>query len=85
MPAGSGDQVPDVGTLPPVIAHVVEHAYGSGIAEVFLLAAPLGLVALVAVALMREVPLGTRGGLEIARDERHDGAMASHHLRREAA
>jgi EmrB/QacA subfamily drug resistance transporter len=76
LPAGSGDAVPDVDALPPAIAHVVEHAYGSGIAEVFLIAAPLGLVAMAAIALMREVPLGTRSGLELAQAEQGPGAAA---------
>lgn len=30
----------------------------------FLAAAPLGLVALIAIALLKEVPLGTRSGVE---------------------
>ena len=38
--------VPDVDALPAPVAHVVEHAFGTGIAEAFLFAAPLGLVAL---------------------------------------
>jgi EmrB/QacA subfamily drug resistance transporter len=50
-------------------AAAVRHAYGTGIGEIFLLAAPLGLVALAAIALMREVPLGGRSGIEIAREE----------------
>ena len=61
-----GGAVPDVSTLPPAVARVVEHAYGAGIAEIFLLAAPLGLVALVALLLMRETPLGHKSGIEIA-------------------
>ena len=36
--------------------------------EIFLFAAPLGLVALVAIALMREVPLGGKSGIDIARE-----------------
>jgi hypothetical protein len=47
---------------------VVEHAYGSGIAEIFLVAAPLGLVAFVALVLMRERPLGTKSGIELAKE-----------------
>jgi EmrB/QacA subfamily drug resistance transporter len=66
--SGSADQVPDVHALPPAVAHVVEHAYGTGIGEIFLLAAPLGLVALIAVALLREVPLGGKSGIDIARE-----------------
>lgn len=64
----SGGKVPDVRALPPAIAHVVEHAYGTGVGEIFLVAAPLGLIAMAALALMREVPLGTRSGIEIARE-----------------
>jgi EmrB/QacA subfamily drug resistance transporter len=66
--APAGDKVPAVADLPPAVAQVVEHAYGSGIAEIFLAAAPLGLVALLAVALIHETPLGTRSGIDIARE-----------------
>ena len=58
--------VPDVGALPAPVARVVEHAYGIGIAEIFLVAAPLGLVAFIALVLMRENPLGTESGIELA-------------------
>jgi len=68
--AAGGGKVPDVSTLPPPVAAVVEHAYGVGVGEIFLAAAPLGLVALIAVALMREVPLGAKSGLELSREER---------------
>jgi len=60
------DRVPDVHELPAPVAAVVEHAYGVGVAEIFLLSAPLGLLALLAIALMREVPLGTRSGIDLA-------------------
>ncbi|HWK29936.1 MAG TPA: MDR family MFS transporter [Solirubrobacter sp.] len=66
---GSADKVPDVHTLPAPVAHVIEHAYGTGVGEIFLVAAPLGLVALIAVALMREVPLGGKSGIDIAREQ----------------
>jgi EmrB/QacA subfamily drug resistance transporter len=71
---GTGDQVPEISALPPAIAHIVEHAYGSGIAEIFLAAAPLGFVALIAVSLMREEPLGTRSGIDIAREAQPQAA-----------
>jgi cation transporter-like permease len=61
---GSADQVPNVNTLPGPIAHVVEHAYGTGVAEMFLLAAPLGVVTFVALLFMREKPLGSKSGIE---------------------
>ena len=66
--SASPDQVPDVQSLPAPVAHVIEHAYGTGVGEIFLIAAPLGLVALAAVALLREVPLGGKSGIDIARE-----------------
>lgn len=68
--AAGGGKVPDVSALPVPVARVVEHAYGVGVGEIFLAAAPLGLVALIAVALMREVPLGAKSGIELSREER---------------
>jgi len=65
---GTADQVPDVSVLPAPVAHIIEHAYGTGVGEIFLTAAPLGLIALAAVALMREVPLGGKSGIDIARE-----------------
>ena len=67
----SGGQVPDVRSLPPAAAHLVEHAYGVGVGEIFMVAAPLGLVVLVALLFMREVPLGAKSGIEIAREHEH--------------
>ncbi len=61
--------MPEVGTLPTGVAHVVEHAHGTGIAEMFLAAAPLGLVAFVALLFMPEIPLGAKSGIERAREE----------------
>jgi MFS family permease len=54
------------GGVPKVASPEVAHTYGTAIGELFLLAAPLGLVVLVALALMRERPLGTKSGIELA-------------------
>ena len=55
---------------PAVVAGgAVAHAYGSGIADVFTAAAPLGIVALVALLLMREVPLGAKSGIDLVREQ----------------
>jgi EmrB/QacA subfamily drug resistance transporter len=67
--AGESGTIPNVASLPGPVAHVIEHAYGIGIAEIFMVAAPLGLVAFVALLLMREHPLGSKSGIEIAREE----------------
>jgi EmrB/QacA subfamily drug resistance transporter len=64
--AGTGDRLPDVHTLPGPVRQIVEHAYGAGVGEIFLAAAPAGLVALIAVLAIKEVPLGTRSGVELA-------------------
>ncbi len=59
-----GGSVPDVNSLPLPVREVVEGAYGSAIATIFLAAVPLAVVALVAIALLPEKPLGTRSGIE---------------------
>lgn len=62
-------QVPDLSTLPEPIVKIIEHAYGIGVAEIFLVAAPMAVIAFIAVSLMKEVPLGTKSGLEIAEEQ----------------
>jgi EmrB/QacA subfamily drug resistance transporter len=66
---GGASAVPHVASLPAPVAHVVEHAFGTGIAETFLAAAPLGLVAFVALLFLREQPLGGKSGIELALEE----------------
>jgi hypothetical protein len=61
---GGSNAVPDVNTLPGPVKDLVERAYGDGIADLFLVAVPLALVALVAVVFLKEVPLGTKTGLQ---------------------
>jgi predicted MFS family arabinose efflux permease len=57
-PSGSGSQsVPDLTSLPAPVRAVFEHAFGLATGHVFLLAAPVAAVALVAVLFIREVPL----------------------------
>ncbi|WFE34214.1 MDR family MFS transporter [Micromonospora sp. WMMD975] len=55
--SGGGGALPDVHALPAPIRAVVESAYGHGAGDIFLAAAPFGLLALIAVVLIREVPL----------------------------
>jgi hypothetical protein len=66
---GGASAVPDVSTLPEPIKTIVESSYGEGIADLFLIAAPLGLVALLAVIFLKEVPLGQRSGVEQLLDQ----------------
>ena len=55
--SSSSGQIPNVATLPEPLRAIVENAYGDSVALVFLVAAPLALLALVAILFLREVPL----------------------------
>ncbi|MFH7337104.1 MFS transporter [Streptomyces sp. KHY 26] len=68
--AVSGGELPDMNRLPLPIRHWLESAYGHGIADVFLYAAPCALVAFVVVMFIKEVPLRTTGALVQAAQER---------------
>jgi hypothetical protein len=61
----SGTAIPDVTKLPAPVAAVVQAAYGHGVAHIFLIAAPLMLLAVVAVASIKEVPLRRQSGTEL--------------------
>ena len=62
--SGGSTSLPDLATLPGPVRQVVEHAFGVGVAELFLIGAPVALLALVAVIALREVPLGRASGVE---------------------
>lgn len=62
--AGSG--IPDVSALPEPVRGVVENAYGHGVGDVFLYAAPFAFLAFLLVLFVKEVALGTRSGLQQA-------------------
>jgi MFS family permease len=58
----SGQQshaIPDLRTLPAPVRDVFEHAFGASIGELFLVAMPFAVLALVCVLFIREVPLRT--------------------------
>jgi EmrB/QacA subfamily drug resistance transporter len=61
----SGTDIPDVASLPPAVAHVAQHAYGSGVGYIFLVSAPLMLLAVLLVSFIREVPLRQHSGTEL--------------------
>ncbi|MGW0149837.1 MFS transporter [Streptomyces sp. NPDC003333] len=67
--SGHGE-IPDLGSLPAPVRTVVESAYGHGVADVFLYAAPIALLALLFAVFIKEVPLKTKGALaQAAEDE----------------
>jgi len=70
---GGTTSVPDVSTLPEPVRTIVESSYGHGIADLFLYAVPLGVIALVAVLFLKEVPLGRRSGVEQLLDQEQTG------------
>ncbi|MCC3314473.1 MFS transporter [Nocardia africana] len=60
---GGGSQIPDISALPGPVRTVVEDGYGHGIADVFLIAAPIALVAFLLTLFIKEVALRTTGAL----------------------
>ncbi|MGW4566708.1 MFS transporter [Streptomyces sp. NPDC004561] len=73
--AVGGGQLPDMNKLPTPVRNWLEGAYGHGIADVFLYAAPFALIALFVVLFIKEVPLRTSGALAQAAQEK-TGAIA---------
>jgi EmrB/QacA subfamily drug resistance transporter len=79
---GSAAAVPDLSQVPGPVRTVIEDAYADGIAQIFLIAVPMAVIALVCVIFLKEIPLGTRSGVEQlleeqAADERSQTAMAA--------
>ncbi|MGW6057146.1 MFS transporter [Streptomyces sp. NPDC055189] len=58
-----GGAIPDLDKLPAPFRTVMESSYGHGIADVFLIAAPLAFLAFLITIFIKEVPLRTSGGL----------------------
>ena len=76
IPAGqaTGDgSLPDLATLPGPIRTVIEQAYGSGVAEIFLWALPVAIVTLIAVIFVPNIKLGTKTGIQQAAEK--DGVL----------
>ncbi|MEU2563515.1 MFS transporter [Streptomyces longispororuber] len=62
----SGGGIPDLDKLPEPLRTVMESAYGHGIADVFLIAAPIAFVAFLITLFIKEVPLRSAGALQQA-------------------
>ncbi|MGS2614729.1 MFS transporter [Micromonospora sp. LZ34] len=75
--SGSGGTLPDVHTLPGPIRGVVEGAYGHAAGDIFLVAAPFGLIALIAVCFIREVPLRRHTGDPVATEIEQESTVAA--------
>ncbi|MBO0853925.1 MAG: MFS transporter [Nocardia sp.] len=57
--AGGGGALPNLSTLPAPVRSIVQSGYGHGIADIFLYAAPIALVALILTFFIKEIPLRT--------------------------
>ncbi|MFF3942773.1 MFS transporter [Streptomyces phaeofaciens] len=67
--SGSSSEIPDMDTLPAPLRTVMESAYGHGIADVFLIAAGMALIAFLITLFIKEVPLRTAGAMAQAAGE----------------
>ncbi|MFD8090860.1 MFS transporter [Streptomyces malaysiensis] len=61
-----GGAIPNVKTLPEPLRTIMESAYGHGVADVFLFAAPAALLALLLTLFIKEVALKTSSGSQQA-------------------
>ncbi|WP_340377788.1 MFS transporter [Streptomyces sp. SS7] len=61
--SSSSGTIPDMDKLPAPLRTVMEDAYGHGIADVFLIASGLALLAFLITLFIKEVPLRTKGAL----------------------
>lgn len=70
----SGD-VPKVSQLPEGIRSIVESAYGHGIADAFIIAIPLAVIAVIAIAFVKNKPLSTKNAAEELRDQAEESII----------
>lgn len=68
-PSGDTGTIPDLSTLPTPVRTVIEAAYGESIGDIFLAAAPLALITVVAVCLLPNAALGTKAAVERLSEE----------------
>jgi MFS family permease len=71
---GSGTTIPNVATLSPAVARVVQNSYGNAVGHVFLVATPMMALALIAIAFVKEVPLREQSGTQLSSSLERGGA-----------
>ena len=77
--AGGGTaEVPDLSTLPEPVLRIVQDVYGIATADLFLVGAPIALLALIAVLFIKEKPLHTLSGDERRAQEEAAAKVAIH-------
>jgi EmrB/QacA subfamily drug resistance transporter len=67
--SSGGEAIPDLSTLPAPVRAVVQMAYGHGVGDVFLYAAPFAVLALVVVLFIKEVPLRQQNLTQLAHEQ----------------
>jgi hypothetical protein len=65
--------IPAVSKLPGGVRQIIESAYGQGVADVFLIAAPIAILLVLAIVFMPYTPLTTKTATERSTD---DGPLA---------
>ncbi|MEH0825409.1 MULTISPECIES: MDR family MFS transporter [unclassified Micromonospora] len=77
--AGGGSaEVPDLSTLPEPLLRIVQDVYGTATADLFLIGAPIALLALIVVLFIKEKPLHTLSGDERRAQEEAAAQAAAH-------
>jgi MFS family permease len=71
---GSGD-VPKMSELPENIRTIVESAYGHGIADAFIIAIPLAVLGIIAIAFIKNKPLSMKNAAEQLREQAEESAI----------
>ena len=75
-----GGTIPRVSELPPGVRSIIESIYGQSVADIFLVAAPLAIVSLIAIAFLPNIPLGSKTTIEQLADQKPSGARAGETL-----
>ncbi|MEU1051654.1 MFS transporter [Streptomyces sp. NPDC005876] len=83
--AAGGGSIPDMDLLPHGIREWLESAYGHGIADIFLIVAPIAFLAFIVTLFIKEVPLRTTGALAQAAEATSGSAAPAAPASAEAA
>ncbi len=70
--------MPDLSTLPEPVLRIVQDVYGIATADLFLVGAPIALLALIVVLFIKEKPLHTLSGDERRAQEEAAAKVAIH-------
>ena len=62
--------IPKVNDLPPSVRVIIESIYGQSVADIFLVAAPLAIVSLIAIAFLPNIKLGSKTTIEQLAEEK---------------